>query len=78
MAGLNFGAGTGLLGSYTRAPAAVTEPQTAAQAAFGPGATPAAPSAVSVLSPGRAFGLTFWVQVGCVVALIVLRASLKK
>lgn len=47
-------------------------------AAFMPGATQAPQTGPAALSPRGAIGLTFWVGVGCLAALVVLRNSLPK
>jgi hypothetical protein len=77
MAGLNYGMGLGTSATANVKAAAPSQPQTIAQAAYGPGATAPVPKTISLLSPGRAFGLAFWTQVGCVVGLIILRHSLR-
>ena len=46
------------------------------EAAFGPGATVDAPSATSALRPTHPIGLTFWVGVAAIGALVFIRRSL--
>lgn len=76
MPGLNLGVGGRAAGRarYTPDP----PPRSATQAAYGTAGQQKPESTVSVLSPGRSFGLAFWVQVGAVVLLVVIRQSLPK
>lgn len=74
------------LGAKARASAAVqvASPQTGqgtvTQAAFGPSATtgPGKGSVAGSLGPGSPVGLAFWVGVGSLVALVVIRHSLPR
>lgn len=76
MSGLNLGvmggvrAGTGT-GYQTSAPSS------AAEAGFGPGYSMAgSPSASQTLAPNDPFGVAFWVGIGSLALLVVIRHSL--
>lgn len=73
MAGLNLGANVGARAQayYGGSPA----PQTATEAAFGPGLAPA-PGAASVLSPTHPAGIAFWVGIIGVAGLLAVYYSL--
>ena len=80
MAGLNlkvggFG-GVGTTNSPAYGPPASYD--TVTQAAFGPGVSVSGPSTGQSLDPRTGFGLAFWVGVGAVAALVVIRHSLPR
>jgi hypothetical protein len=69
----------GFGGVGTTAPPEWSTPQNVASvtsAAFGPGATVQTPSASQALTPTDGFGLAFWVGVGAIAALVIIRHSL--
>ena len=51
-------------------------PVTVAQAAFGPGASSAAPGTADLLHPGQPVGLAFWTGVASIAALVFIRHTL--
>lgn len=73
MPGLSLGVMGGVRGQA--GPASV-QGKTAAEAAFGPGVTAAAPTAAQSLSPVQPFGLGFWIAVGAAAGLVLIRQSL--
>lgn len=76
MPGLNLGVGGRVAGRARYAPD--PPPRSATQAAYGPGGQQKPDSTVSILSPGRSFGIAFWTQVGALALLIAIRQSLPK
>ena len=77
MPGLNLGTFGGTSGRVQ----ATTAPQPATSvtsAAFGPGFTSAPPSTSSALTPNDAFGISFWVGIAAIAALIYLRHTLPR
>lgn len=77
MAGLNL-RGTAGINFGGAMPAPSTGTATVTASAFGPGATLAAGSKTGSLNPGQPFGLAFWVGVGSIVVLAVIRHSLPR
>lgn len=77
MGGLNL-RGTAAVSFGGAMPAPSTGTATVTAAAFGPGATVAGKSRSSSLNPGTPFGLAFWVGVGSIVVLAVIRHSLPR
>jgi hypothetical protein len=53
-------------------------PATVSTAAFGPSASGQAGSKYAGLSPSQPTGLAFWVGVGAIVALVIIRQSLPR
>lgn len=77
MAGMNLGAGAqvrmGMPASFSSAPMAAT----ATEAAFGSAYTqPGIPDAKAALWPNDPFGMAFWLGVGSLFALVIIRYSL--
>ncbi len=71
----------GTFGGVARRPQATTAPNqttSVTAAAFGPGYSVAAPSTGSALAPNDAFGISFWLGVGAIVALVYIRHTLPR
>lgn len=67
-------------GGVSARPQATTAPASASvtAAAFGPGFTSSAPSTAQALAPNDAFGISFWIGVAAVAALVFIRHTLPK
>jgi hypothetical protein len=77
MPGLNLGVMGGVKATAGNGYTSVAAPATASEAGFGPGYTAAGgPSTMTALTPNDPFGIAFWLGVGAVAALLVIRHSL--
>lgn len=75
MAGLNLHGNAGFGLRMNGTPTA-GNPVTASQAAFGPGMSGGSPSTGAALAPNDPFGVAFWLGVGSLALLLLIRHSL--